>query len=90
MNPYLECLRYRGTDGAVVELRFNIPRGRRGRSSWHRWWWRIVGEEQWYGGTGLRKIECLIQAAHHRGMSCAMWDPMPEDPTFQIVAADLT
>lgn len=85
MSLYLEARRYRGSDGAVVELdALQVRQGRRPVGSDGRrrtlWWWRFEGTEQWYGGAGLSKIDALIQAANERGMSAAQWDPQPAPP----------
>lgn len=72
---YFIWLRYRGSDGSIVELSFERARHKRVR-----WWWRFDGETQWWGGAGHKsKLDALLEAAHERGMTGAEYDAKPID-----------
>ena len=74
-DPYFDWLQYRGSNGAVVELQFELT-GTRNRRA--RWWWRKLGEQQWYGGDGhSMKLAALNEAAHHFWLSGEAFDAQP-------------
>lgn len=74
-EPYFTILRYRGSDGIVVELEFERSSN---RVRVGRWWWRFEGCTEWMGGAGHKqKMAALLEAAHARGMSGEQFDAKP-------------
>jgi hypothetical protein len=73
IDPYFDYLVYRGSDGTVVELRFERTSAMI-RVGW--WLWKFGGESEWRGER-RDKLHALLDAAHARGMSGAAFDAKP-------------